>query len=73
LPALLGVADTEWASGDHASAQHAYKDIIDRFPEGTYPPYVKTRVEGAAPAPAPASSGGAAPAPKPAESSEPDP
>jgi tetratricopeptide (TPR) repeat protein len=45
LPALLGVADTEWASGDHASAQRSYKDIADRFPEGTYPSYVKTRSE----------------------------
>lgn len=53
LPALLGVADTEWASGDHAGAQRAYKDIVDRFPEGTYPAYVKTRAEGPPPAPAP--------------------
>jgi predicted Zn finger-like uncharacterized protein len=45
LPALLGVADTEWASGDHASALRGYKDISDRFPEGTYPAYVKTRGE----------------------------
>jgi predicted Zn finger-like uncharacterized protein len=45
LPALLGVADTEWVSGDRASAQRAYKDIADRFPEGTYPPYVRTRAE----------------------------
>jgi tetratricopeptide (TPR) repeat protein len=46
LPALLGVADTEWASGDRASAARSYKDIVDRFPEGTYPAYVKTRAEG---------------------------
>jgi predicted Zn finger-like uncharacterized protein len=50
LPALLGVADTEWASGDRGSAQHAYKDIEERFPEGTYPAYVKQRAEPAAPA-----------------------
>jgi len=49
LPALLGVADTEWASGDRGSAQRAYKDIEERFPEGTYPAYVKQRAE---PAPA---------------------
>jgi tetratricopeptide (TPR) repeat protein len=57
LPALLGVADTEWASGDRASAARAYKDIADRFPEGTYPAYVKTRIEGAAPGPKGAASG----------------
>ena len=50
MPAMLGVADTEWASGDHASAQRAYKEIADRFPEGTYPSYVKARSEPAAPA-----------------------
>jgi len=50
LPALLGVADTEWASGDRGSAQRAYKDIEERFPEGTYPAYVKQRAEPSAPA-----------------------
>jgi predicted Zn finger-like uncharacterized protein len=63
LPALLGVADTEWASGNKAAAQRDYKDIADRFPEGTYPPYVKTRGE----APPPAAAASAA-APKPASS-----
>jgi Tfp pilus assembly protein PilF len=43
LPALLGVADTEWGSGDRTNAQLTYKDIVERFPEGTYPSYVKTR------------------------------
>jgi predicted Zn finger-like uncharacterized protein len=52
LPALLGVADTEWSSGDRGSAQRAYKDIIERFPEGTYPAYVKQRGEPSAPPPA---------------------
>jgi tetratricopeptide (TPR) repeat protein len=52
LPALLGVADTEWATGNRGAAQRAYKDIEDRFPEGTYPGYVKTRADGPAPAPA---------------------
>jgi predicted Zn finger-like uncharacterized protein len=49
LPAMLGVADTEWASGDRTNAQRAYKDIADRFPEGTYPAYVKMRSEASAP------------------------
>jgi tetratricopeptide (TPR) repeat protein len=63
LPALVGLADTQWASGDRGSAVRAYKDIVDRFPEGTYPGYVKTRVEGGAPAPAPTGGGTASPAP----------
>jgi predicted Zn finger-like uncharacterized protein len=60
LPALVGLADTQWASGDRASAVSAYKDIVDRFPEGTYPGYVKTRAEGGAPAPAPTGAAGGA-------------
>jgi predicted Zn finger-like uncharacterized protein len=60
LPALLGMADTQWASGDRGSAQRAYKDIEDRFPEGTYPSYVKARTESAAPAPAPTAAPSAA-------------
>ncbi len=52
LPALLGLADTEWASGDKASAIKGYGDIADRFPEGTYPAYVKQRTEGGSAAPA---------------------
>lgn len=52
LPALLGLADTEWASSDRAGATRGYSDIVDRFPEGTYPAYVKQRVEGASAAPA---------------------
>ncbi len=53
LPAILGLADTQWANGDRGKATRGYGDIVDRFPEGTYPAYVKQRVEGAAP-PAPA-------------------
>jgi len=48
LPALLGLADTEWATGDRAKASHDYGDIVDRFPEGTYPGYVSKRVPNAA-------------------------
>jgi predicted Zn finger-like uncharacterized protein len=50
LPALLGLADTEWATGDRAKASRDYSDIVDRFPEGTYPGYVSKRVPNA-PAP----------------------
>ncbi len=60
LPALLGVADTEWASGDRAAATRTYKEVVDRFPEGTYPSYVKTRIEGGSAAPEGAASGGPA-------------
>ena len=52
LPALLGLADSQWASGDKAGAVHGYTEIVDRFPEGTYPPHVKQRSEGGGPAPA---------------------
>ena len=44
LPALLGLADTQWEGGDRASAAKTYVDIVDRFPEGTYPRYVPQRV-----------------------------
>jgi predicted Zn finger-like uncharacterized protein len=54
LPALLGLADTEWANGNRPLAVRTYTDVIDRFPEGTYPAYVSQRnAAAAAPAPAP--------------------
>jgi predicted Zn finger-like uncharacterized protein len=46
LPALLGLADTQWSSGDRGGAAHAYSDIVDRFPEGTFPAYVAKRAAG---------------------------
>jgi predicted Zn finger-like uncharacterized protein len=58
LPALLGCADTEWAKGDRGRAARDYGDIVDRFPEGTYPGYVSKRVQNAAPAPDAVNSGG---------------
>jgi tetratricopeptide (TPR) repeat protein len=57
MPALLGVADTQWASGNRAEATRGYKDIANRFPEGTYPSYVKTRAEGSPPGENAASAG----------------
>jgi predicted Zn finger-like uncharacterized protein len=65
LPALLGLADTQWASGDRAGAVQQYKSIVDRFPEGSYPAYVKTRAEGSAPAPPPSSTESPTPSPAP--------
>jgi tetratricopeptide (TPR) repeat protein len=54
LPALLGLADTQWSSGDHAGAARGYTEIVDRFPEGTYPSFVKQRSEAGGTAPPPA-------------------
>ncbi len=45
LPALVGLADAQWESGDRATAQKTYKDVVDRFPEGSYPPRAKQRSE----------------------------
>ncbi len=46
LPALVGIADVEWQEGDRDRAQKAYKDIVDRFPDGTYPARCRQRAEG---------------------------
>jgi tetratricopeptide (TPR) repeat protein len=79
LPALLALADIKWSSGDRAGAVKAYADLVDRFPEGTYPPYVKQRAEGGATAAPATAAAPAAPereapaaAPKPAPSTDQD-
>jgi hypothetical protein len=46
LPAQLGLADTEWSRGDHAGAVQVYKNLVEHFPEGTYPAYVSQRAAG---------------------------
>jgi tetratricopeptide (TPR) repeat protein len=61
LPALLGLADCEWAAGQRSAAVRAYGDIVDRFPEGTYPAYVGKRAEAAGSAPAAETGSSAAP------------
>lgn len=70
LPALLGLADTQWSSGDRAAAARGYSDIVDRFPEGTYPAYVSKRTgadsQGSA---APAAARATNPVPAPGDSS----
>ena len=43
LPALLGLADTQWGRGDHEGGGKSYKRIVDRFPQGMYPGYVAQR------------------------------
>ncbi len=45
MPALVGLGDVEWDSGDRAAAMKIYKDIVDRYPEGSYPARVKQRSE----------------------------
>lgn len=61
LPALVGLADVDWESGDRGTAVKSYKEIVDRFPEGTYPPRARARSEGGS-GPAPAANGPEAPA-----------
>ncbi|MGH7327902.1 MAG: tetratricopeptide repeat protein, partial [Polyangiaceae bacterium] len=46
LPALVGAADVTWEQGDRPAAQRLYKDIADRFPDGSYPGRVKERAYG---------------------------
>jgi predicted Zn finger-like uncharacterized protein len=56
VPALVGLGDVDWESGDRGAAMKTYKEIVDRYPEGSYPPRIKARLEsgsGAAPAPVP--------------------
>lgn len=43
-PAWIGLADTEWLSGHAARAACRYQAVIDRFPSGSYPPYIAQRV-----------------------------
>jgi hypothetical protein len=56
LPALVGLGDVEWESGDKDQAQRTYRDVVDRFPEGTYPGRVKSRANGLSGAQSPSSS-----------------
>jgi tetratricopeptide (TPR) repeat protein len=46
VPALIGLADTQWARGDHDKAAKTYAKIVDRFPDGLYPAYVRERATG---------------------------
>jgi predicted Zn finger-like uncharacterized protein len=64
LPALLGLADVQWESGERGPATKTYKDIQDRFPDGSYPARVKQRTEST-------SQGGSSPSPATSSSSDP--
>jgi hypothetical protein len=35
----------QWEGGDHPAAMKTYKDVQDRFPDGSYPARVKQRTE----------------------------
>jgi tetratricopeptide (TPR) repeat protein len=43
-PAWIGLADTDWLSGRPERAACRYQAVIDRFPSGSYPPYITQRV-----------------------------
>ncbi len=43
-PAWIGLADTDWLGGQPARAACRYQAVIDRFPSGSYPPYIAQRV-----------------------------
>jgi tetratricopeptide (TPR) repeat protein len=43
LPAAIGAADVEWDLGNLPVAQRKYRDIIETFPDATYPPRVAER------------------------------
>ncbi len=44
FPALLGLADALWDSGERAAAQQRYTEITNRFSPGMYPTYVRQRI-----------------------------
>jgi tetratricopeptide (TPR) repeat protein len=43
-PALLGLADTLWESGERVAAQQRYSEITTRFSPAMYPTYVRRRL-----------------------------
>jgi tetratricopeptide (TPR) repeat protein len=49
LPALVGLADVAWESGQRPQAIDRYRRIVAQFPEGYYPPRVKERSEAVTP------------------------
>ncbi|MDB4997132.1 MAG: repeat protein, partial [Myxococcaceae bacterium] len=51
FPALLGLADALWDSGERAAAQQRYTEITSRFSPGMYPTYVRQRIAADAGAP----------------------
>jgi tetratricopeptide (TPR) repeat protein len=43
-PAWVGLADIDWLNGHPERAACRYRAVIDRFPAGSYPPYIVQRV-----------------------------
>ncbi|HYP99868.1 MAG TPA: hypothetical protein VER96_14430 [Polyangiaceae bacterium] len=43
-PAWVGLADIDWLSGHPERAACRYRAVIERFPVGSYPPYIVQRV-----------------------------
>jgi tetratricopeptide (TPR) repeat protein len=43
-PAWVGLADIDWLSGHPERAACRYRAVIERFPAGSYPPYIVQRV-----------------------------
>ncbi len=43
-PALLGLADGLWVTGDHAGASKRYAEVVDRFPAEAVPARARERV-----------------------------
>jgi predicted Zn finger-like uncharacterized protein len=46
LPAMIALADVYWGSGNRGEALRIYKEITERFPESSYPAYVRERAGG---------------------------
>jgi len=44
VPAYVALADIDWQQGRLERAACRYQMVVDRFPEGTYPPYIVGRV-----------------------------
>jgi tetratricopeptide (TPR) repeat protein len=44
-PAWVGLADVDWLRGRPERAACRYRAVIERFPAGSYPPYIAQRVD----------------------------
>jgi tetratricopeptide (TPR) repeat protein len=44
VPAWVGLADIDWLQGRSEPAKSRYQLVVDRFPAGSYPPYIVQRI-----------------------------
>ena len=44
VPAWIALADIDWLRGRPERAACRYQLVVDRFPEGSYPPYISQRI-----------------------------